>query len=106
MLRLTRPLYQSLRSIGPTGLGQHPNSLPELIKTYESTLQILSAIPQVSIYRQGVEALTARKLNIVKEVQGNVALAEKQLDEGFIDESLNIASDELKLAVQMVEWKA
>ncbi|KAF8898697.1 putative NADH-ubiquinone oxidoreductase [Infundibulicybe gibba] len=88
MFRLTRPLYQALkRTTGLTGLTVHPNPLPELTKTLESTLSVLSSIPQSSVYRQGVEALTQRKLNI-------------------IEEALDIASDELRLAAQMVEWKA
>ncbi|KAG5653073.1 hypothetical protein H0H81_002453 [Sphagnurus paluster] len=107
MFRLTRPLAQALkRTTGITGLAVHPNPLPELTKTYESTLSVLSGIPPSSVYRQGVEALTLRKLKIVQAAEGNVSLVEKQLDEGQIEESLDIASDELKLAAKMVEWKA
>ncbi|TFK77060.1 hypothetical protein BDN72DRAFT_807434 [Pluteus cervinus] len=107
MFRFSRPLYQALKqTTGYTGLAVHPNPLPELIKTYESTLNVLASIPSTSVYRQGVEAFTQRKLKIVQEAQGDVASAEKQLDEGQIEESLDIASDELKLASQMVEWKA
>lgn len=84
----------------------HPDPLPQLAKTYESTLSALAAIPPTSVYRQGVEALTQRKLKIVQDAQGDIAAVEKQLDEGQIEESLDIASDELKLAAQMVDWKA
>lgn len=108
MLRLTRPLLrQSLKSTtGITGLSVHPNPLPELVKTYESTLSALSAIPQSSVYRQGVEALTRHKLSIVKGVNGDIKEAEKQLKEGHIEESLDIAADELSLTAKMAEWKA
>lgn len=107
MFRLTRPLYQVLKkTTGITGLAVHPNPLPELIKTYESTLSVLSTIPQTSVYRQGTEALTRHKLNIVQAVNGDIAAAEKKLNEGQIEESLDIASDELQLAQKMVEWKA
>ncbi|EKM83847.1 NdufA5, NADH-ubiquinone oxidoreductase ETC complex subunit [Agaricus bisporus var. burnettii JB137-S8] len=107
MFRLTRPLYQALkRSTGVTGLAVHPNPLPELIKTYESTISILSSIPQTSVYRQGTEALTRHKLNIVQAVNGDIIEAEKKLNEGQIEESLDIASDELQLAQKMLEWKA
>ncbi|GLB36189.1 putative ETC complex I subunit conserved region [Lyophyllum shimeji] len=107
MLRVTRPLAQVLkRTTGITGLAVHPNPLPELTKTYESTLAVLSSIPPSSVYRQGVEALTLRKLKIVQGANGNIAAVEKQLEEGQIEESLDIASDELKLAAKMVEWKA
>ncbi len=107
MFRLTRPVYQALkRTTGITGLAVHPNPLPELAKTYESTLSVLSTIPQTSVYRQGTEALTRQKLNIVQTANGDVATAEKKLNEGQIEESLDIASDELELARKMVEWKA
>ncbi|KAG9222872.1 hypothetical protein CCMSSC00406_0000439 [Pleurotus cornucopiae] len=94
------------RTTGIAGLSVHPDPLPQLAKTYESTLSALAAIPPTSVYRQGVEALTQRKLKIVQDAQGDIAAVEKQLDEGQIEESLDIASDELKLAAQMADWKA
>lgn len=107
MLRITRPLAQVLkRTTGLTGLAVHPNPLPELTRTYESTLAVLSSIPPSSVYRQGVEALTLRKLKIVQGANGDVPSVEEQLNEGQIEESLDIASDELQLAAKMVEWKA
>ncbi|KAG5342433.1 NADH dehydrogenase [ubiquinone] 1 alpha subcomplex subunit 5 [Termitomyces sp. T112] len=107
MLRVTRPLANVLkRTTGITGLAVHPNPLPQLTKTYEETLSVLASIPSSSVYRQGVEALTLRKLNIVKGANGDVATVEKQLDEGQIEEALDIASDELNLAAKMVEWKS
>jgi NADH dehydrogenase (ubiquinone) 1 alpha subcomplex subunit 5 len=110
MFRQTRPLLQQLVrkkvSTGLTGLAVHPNPLPELTKTYESTLTALKSLPSTSVYRQSVEALTQNKLRIVQEAAGDVASAEKQLDEGQIEESIDIANDELKLVSQMAEWKA
>ncbi|KAL4069581.1 ETC complex I subunit conserved region-domain-containing protein [Scleroderma yunnanense] len=108
MFRLTRPLLQQVlkKSTGITGLAVHPNPLPELVQTYESTLSVLSSAPPTSVYRQSVEALTRHKLNIIKGVNGDIAAAEKQLDEGQVEESLEIAKDELKLAKNMLEWKA
>jgi NADH dehydrogenase (ubiquinone) 1 alpha subcomplex subunit 5 len=106
MFRVTRPLYQVLkRTTGITGLAVHPDPLPELTKTYESTLTTLSSIPSSSLYRQAVEALTRRKLDIVQSTSGDIAAVEKQLREGQIEESLEIAQDELKLATNVVEWK-
>jgi NADH dehydrogenase (ubiquinone) 1 alpha subcomplex subunit 5 len=107
MFRLSRPLFQALKkTTGIYGLKVHSDPLPELIKTYESTLTALSAVPQTSIYRQSAEALTRNKLNIVKGVNGDISQAEKQLDEGQIEESLAIAVDELSLVSKMVQWKA
>ncbi|KAG6850519.1 hypothetical protein H0H93_012520 [Arthromyces matolae] len=108
MFRATRPLANVLkkRSTGITGLAVHPNPLPHLSKTYEETLKVIASIPSSSIYRQGVEALTLRKLNIIKSANQDVALVERQLEEGQIEQALDIASDELSLAIKMVEWKA
>jgi len=107
MFRLTRPLFQAVKtSTGITGLAVHPNPLPALQKTYESTLTALAALPATSVYRQGAEALTQHKLNILKGANGNVEAVEKQLNEGQIEESLEIAQDELSLVGKMAEWKA
>jgi len=107
MLRFTRPLLQVSRvSTGLYGLPVHPNPLPELTKTYESTLTALSSIPEHAAYRQGAEALTIRKLKIVQGANGDIAQAEKQLDEGPIEQSIVIAKDELSLVDKMAEWQA
>ncbi|KAF8745579.1 hypothetical protein AX14_006900 [Amanita brunnescens Koide BX004] len=107
MLRLTRPLYQAIKqSTGITGLQVHPNPLPELTKAYENTLSVLASIPTTSVYRQGVEALTRHKLSIVQKADGDIAAVEGGLNEGQIEQSLDIANDEFKLASKMLEWKA
>lgn len=108
MFRLTRPLFNQVlkKTTGITGLHVHQDPLPVLTKTYESTLAALSSLPATSVYRQGVEALTQKKLNIVKSANGDIEAVEKQLDEGHIEESLDIAEDELSLAHKMAEWKA
>ncbi|KAH9037263.1 ETC complex I subunit conserved region-domain-containing protein [Lactarius pseudohatsudake] len=108
MLRFTRPLLQqaSKLSTGLYGLAVHPNPLPELIKTYESTLTALSSIPEHAAYRQGTESLTLRKLKIVQDAKGDVAEVEKQLDEGQIEQAIEVAKDELNLVAKMAEWKA
>ncbi|GBE78288.1 ETC complex I subunit conserved region-domain-containing protein [Sparassis latifolia] len=108
MFRLTRPLLNQVlkTTTGIAGLHVHHDPLPELTRLYQSTLSELSAIPETSVYRQGVEALTERKLKIVQGANGNIAEVEKQLDEGQIEVSLNIAQDELSLVSKMIEWKA
>lgn len=107
MFRFTRPLLQAIRSsTGLTGLAVHRDPLPELAKTYESTLGLLTTIPTTSVYRQGVEALTRNKLKIIQEGNGDVAAVEKKLDEGLIEQALDVAKDELSLVSKMIEWKA
>ncbi|OCH96448.1 NADH2 dehydrogenase [Obba rivulosa] len=108
MLRFTRPLFNQVvkSSTGITGLRVHHDPLPELKQTYESTLAKLSTIPETSVYRQGVEALTRHRLNVVQSANDNVAEVEKQLDEGQIEEVLDVAKDELSLVENMIQWKA
>lgn len=107
MLRVTRPLFQALKqTTGITGLAVHPDPIPELTRTYKSTLSALEAIPATAVYRQGVESLIRHKLDIVERANGDVAAVEKGLNEGQIEESLVIAADELKLASKMLGWKA
>jgi len=107
MFRFTRPLLQASKmTTGIYGLAVHPNPLPELTKTYESTLAALSSIPEHAAYRQGAQALTLRKLKIVQDANGDIAEVEKQLDEGQIEQALVIAKDELSLLGKMAEWKA
>ncbi|EJD03929.1 NADH2 dehydrogenase [Fomitiporia mediterranea MF3/22] len=108
MFRLTRPLLQHAlkASTGITGVNVHPNPLPALVETYQSTLARVSEIPQSSVYRQSVEALTQRKLKIVQDAKGDVAAAEEALDEGQIEEAIGAAQDELNLVGKMIEWKA
>jgi len=108
MFRLTRPLLNQLRksTTGITGLNVHHDPIPELTNIYQSTLTMLSSIPETSVYRQGVEALTQRKLKVVQSANGSIPEVEKQLDEGHIEESLDIATDEMNLVSKMIEWKA
>ncbi|KAI0724511.1 NADH2 dehydrogenase [Cerioporus squamosus] len=108
MFRLTRPLFSAAtkRTTGIVGLRVHQDPLPALKQTYEATLQTLSAIPQTSVYRQGTEALTLHKLKVLERANGDVTVLEKELDEGHIEESLEIAQDELSVANKMLEWKA
>lgn len=107
MFRVTRPLFRAIRpSTGLTGLAVHPDPLPELTKTYESTLDLLSTIPESSVYRQGVEALTKSKLKVVLGAKGDTAVVEKKLAEGLIEQALDAAKDELSLVSKMIEWKA
>ncbi|KAL5518913.1 hypothetical protein ACEPAH_596 [Sanghuangporus vaninii] len=108
MFRLTRPLLQQAlkASTGLTGVKVSSNPLPTLVETYQTTLARVSEIPQSSVYRQSVEAITQRKLNIVQKANGDVVTAEEALDDGQIEEAIAIAQDELSLVDKMIEWKA
>ncbi|KAF6765884.1 hypothetical protein DFP72DRAFT_797568, partial [Ephemerocybe angulata] len=69
-------------------------------------LSVLATIPETSVYRQGVEALTRHRLNISESANGDLTAAAEKLGEGQIEEALDVANDELILATNMVEWKA
>lgn len=93
------------RSISP-GLAVHPNPLPALRKTLESTLETLSAIPEASAYRQATTMITQHKLRILDKANGDVSIVEKEINQGQIEEVLSAAEDELNLVGKMMEWKA
>ena len=42
----------------------------------------------------------------MKNAGADIAAAEQRLNEGQIEEALDIAADELSLATKMIEWKA
>ncbi|CAE6521492.1 unnamed protein product [Rhizoctonia solani] len=107
MLRFTRPLRQALKTTtGIHGIAVHPDPLPALRKTYESTLSILSQMPSHAVYRQGTEALVKHRLDLVEKANGDATNIEKALGEGQIEEILMSAEDELSLAGKMLEWKS
>jgi NADH dehydrogenase (ubiquinone) 1 alpha subcomplex subunit 5 len=54
---------------GLTGLKTHPAPRSTLIYLYSSTLSSLQQIPETSVYRQATEALTKKRLDIVKAVK-------------------------------------
>lgn len=47
-----------------------------------------------------------KKLKLVEGVNGDITAAEKELGEGHIEESIDIAQDELSLVEKIIEWKA
>jgi NADH dehydrogenase (ubiquinone) 1 alpha subcomplex subunit 5 len=54
---------------GLTGLPTHPAPRSTLIYLYSSTLSKLQQIPESSVYRQATEALTKKRLDIIKSVK-------------------------------------
>lgn len=90
---------------GIAGLYQHPNPRPALIALYNHTLTLLNdKFPQLSVYRQSVEALTKSRLQIVEteEITENIEL---KIGSGLIEEVVVQANDELNLARQLSELK-
>ncbi|KAK4145896.1 ETC complex I subunit conserved region-domain-containing protein [Dichotomopilus funicola] len=66
-----RPAAQYLEAGTPTGLTgllTHPSPRSTLLYLYNSTLDKLKAVPDHSVYRQSVEALTKHRLALVEGV--------------------------------------
>ena len=91
---------------GITGLAVHPAPLPHLLQTYKSTLSIVSKLPEESVYRQATQALLEHRTRLVSSANEDVNKVEKEIDEGMIEQVIEMAEDELKLAGKMLEWQA
>lgn len=50
--------------------------------------------------------MTRNKLKIVQEANGDIMAVEKKLDEGLVEQALDVANNELGLVSKMIEWKA
>lgn len=72
---------------------------------YKNTLSVLSQMPQSAVYRQATEALTQQRLSIVEATE-NLATIEQQLAAGQLEEVIEQAEDEEKLAKKMLDWRA
>ncbi|WVF70227.1 hypothetical protein IAT40_005016 [Kwoniella sp. CBS 6097] len=109
MFRATRTLFTALKPIkvstGITGLEPHPNPLPALKSIYSSTLSQLSTLPQASVYRQAVEALTKHRLAVVESSGNDIAKAEGEFG-NMIEVILEEAKSEQGLVGKVAEWKS
>ncbi|KAG4303485.1 hypothetical protein PCANB_000154 [Pneumocystis canis] len=90
---------------GLTGIDTHPDPRPVLLKTYEQTLEVLSSMPNHSVYRQATETLTKRRQTIVQE-NSKIEDIENKIASGLIEEVILQAEDELNLAKKMLKWKS
>lgn len=91
---------------GITGIVQHPNPRPVLIKLYQATLKKLDAeVPKDAIYRQSVENMTKARLAIVEKNELNEKI-ESEIGCGLVEELIIQANDEYNLLQKMIEWKA
>lgn len=110
----TTPLPTPARTritTGLTGLPINPRPLPHLLSLYSSTLSILSQIPASAVYRQAAESITKERESIINTLRGteseaDIEAIEIAINQGVIEEVIDIAEGELKLAGKMLEWKA
>ena len=108
------------KSTNITGLDVNPAPLAELEARYTKTLALLTTLPEQSVYRQATTALTQQRLTIVEEARKQAdaakanpeqlesiyAEAEAKLDAGQLEQVLEQAVAEYRLAAKMIDWKA
>lgn len=108
------------KSTNITGLDVSTSPLSELESRYQKTLSLLTTLPETSVYRQATAALTQQRLDIVtkyaaevnavksqpEQVEGIYEQAETELDAGQLEQALEQAQAEYRLAAKMVDWKA
>ncbi|GAA5898060.1 hypothetical protein JCM8208_000144 [Rhodotorula glutinis] len=110
----TKAAPTSLRtklSTGITGIAVHPEPLSALVDSYKSTLNVLDKIPASAVYRQSAEAITRERLAAVERLGGegdeaSIEQVEQAIGAGIVEELLMQATDELKLAGKMIEFKS
>ncbi|EST04525.1 ETC complex I subunit [Kalmanozyma brasiliensis GHG001] len=108
------------KSTNITGLDVSTSPLAELESRYQKTLSLLTTLPEASVYRQATSALTQQRLAIVtkyvgeanavksqpEQIEGIYEQAEAELDAGQLEQVLEQAQAEYRLAAKMVDWKA
>lgn len=108
------------KSTNITGLPVSASPLEELEHRYTQTLSVLKSLPESSVYRQATTALTNHRLDIVANAKKQTEHAnaspeqlediyhqtEQQLDAGQLEQVLEQAQAEFRLAAKMVDWKA
>ncbi|KAJ3117464.1 ndufa5, NADH-ubiquinone oxidoreductase subunit [Phlyctochytrium bullatum] len=89
---------------GIYGLAVHHNPRPELLSLYSKILHKAERMPETSVYRKSVEAITRQRLSIV-EAEASVSKIEQTIDNGQIEELIQQAEDELNLISLMERHK-
>src|SRR5271167_3819326 len=100
----TRVLRTARWPKGITGLRHHPQPRNQLIGVYNATLDSLKDLPEHSVYRQSVEALTKERLKIAESTADTNAI-EAQIGQGLVEEVIDAAQKELVLVEKMKLWK-
>ena len=104
IMHWTRLLRTAKWPTGITGLAHHPQPRNQLLGVYTATLESLQGIPEHSVYRQSVEALTKERLKIVESTEDPNAI-EAQIGQGLVEEVIDAAEKELMLVEKMKQWK-
>jgi NADH dehydrogenase (ubiquinone) 1 alpha subcomplex subunit 5 len=103
-MHLTRILRTAKWPTGITGLRHHPHPRTQLLGVYTATLESIKGIPEYSVYRQSIEALTNERKKIVESTEDNHVI-EATIGQGLLEEVIDAAEKELLLIEKMKQWK-
>ncbi|KTW27860.1 uncharacterized protein T551_02827 [Pneumocystis jirovecii RU7] len=105
-MRIVHFLKNEAKKLGTglTGIETHPDPRPVLLETYHQLLEVLSHMPNHSVYRQATETLTKQRQATVEKNTLREDI-ENGIASGLIEEVILQAKDELRLAKKMLEWK-
>ena len=84
----------------------HPTPRLSLQSVYKQTLSVLDKLPKDYEYRQSTETFTRQRLGLVADEQKSLEQVASDLGVMRIEQVLMQAEDELKLAEQVLEWRA
>ena len=88
---------------GLTGLDVVPNARRVLISLYGQILEAAEAIPEGNQYRADITQLTKYRLSVV-ESNNSISAIEAEINDGQIEELIDIAKDELELLPKFASW--
>eukprot|EP00126_Sphaerothecum_destruens_P004626 Sdes_comp18289_c0_seq5m7969 len=86
------------------GLEVVPNAREVLLNSYKTLLALVGKLPTTSGYRLQVEKTTQQRLDILQK-QESFEVVEKEINCGQIEELIEQANDEIRLASKFSEWK-
>ncbi|KAH9824900.1 hypothetical protein DFH28DRAFT_9779 [Melampsora americana] len=112
------PIGRKKLKTDQVGIEVHQSPFKTLIETYQTTLNVLKKFPSGSIYRQSVESLTQKNLQLVQEhdlgegshdpeeVEKSIKALEIGLGVNLIEEAIDQAQDEHSLTLSIFDSEA
>lgn len=88
-----------------TGLTNRPNARRSLVIAYGKILRVLQKMPTTYAYRQCTEQIVKERAKVAHDTEDVIEIQNK-IDCGHIEELVDQAEDELKLARNLLEWKS
>ncbi|EGG02796.1 uncharacterized protein MELLADRAFT_13951 [Melampsora larici-populina 98AG31] len=112
------PIGRKKLTTDHTGIQVHHSPFEALKETYSNTLKTLQNFPTASVYRQSVESLTQRNLEIVlkhevgkaahtsQEIEDSIKALEIELGVNLVEEAIDQAKDEHSLVLSLYDSEA